>query len=52
MTDPEIRGTVQRAIVNTEKAASGLFERAVARGELPVECEPPGFGTAREFDDP
>ena len=41
MTDPEIRGTVQRAIVNTEKAALGLFELAVARGELPSNANLP-----------
>ena len=36
IADPEIRDTVQRALGNTDKSFGRLFERAVARGELPA----------------
>lgn len=41
MADPEIRGTVQRAISATDKSLTGLFTAAVARGELPAGSDVP-----------
>jgi AcrR family transcriptional regulator len=35
MADAEIREAVQRALGRTDKSVAALFERAIARGELP-----------------
>jgi AcrR family transcriptional regulator len=41
MADAEIRETVQRALANTDWALTAVFERAVARGELPADSDVP-----------
>ncbi|UTD27268.1 TetR/AcrR family transcriptional regulator [Bradyrhizobium sp. WD16] len=43
MTDAEIRATVQRAISGTDKALTGLFSAAVARGELTADSDVPAL---------
>ncbi|MEW6640746.1 MAG: TetR/AcrR family transcriptional regulator [Pseudomonadota bacterium] len=39
MADPEIRGTVLRALASTDKALRKLLELAIARGELPSDTD-------------
>ncbi|MGO4712431.1 TetR/AcrR family transcriptional regulator [Bradyrhizobium sp. 2TAF24] len=39
MADPEIRGTVLRALAATDKALRKLLELAIARGELPADTD-------------
>ncbi len=41
MADSEIRDTVQRALGNTDKVLTGVFARAIARGELPADADVP-----------
>lgn len=41
MADPEIRDIVQQAFTNTDWAITAVFERAVARGELPADSDIP-----------